>query len=80
MNNQYINLLKNTLCKKDNSNFNYTNYYMEFEDIPEYYEVNFNNYLYIITRFSFIPDGTEIFLLGMKSIVGMKKLLLRKLL
>ncbi len=45
---------------------------MEFEDIPEYYEVNFNNYLYIITRFSFIPDGTEIFLLGMKSIVGMK--------
>nr|SUY25429.1 Uncharacterised protein [Clostridioides difficile] len=37
--------------KKDNSNFNYTNYYMEFEDIPEYYEVNFNNYLYIITRF-----------------------------
>ncbi len=53
---------------------------MEFEDIPEYYEVNFNNYLYIITRFSFIPDGTEIFLLGKKSIVGMKKLLPRKLL
>lgn len=37
--------------KKDSSNFNYTNYYMEFEDIPEYYEVNFNNYLYIITKF-----------------------------
>lgn len=54
-------IAKIPFVKKDNSNFNYTNYYMEFEDIPEYYEVNFNNYLYIITRFSFIPDGTEIF-------------------
>lgn len=34
---------------------------MEFEDIFEYYEVNFNNYLYIIIRFLFILDGIEIF-------------------
>ena len=33
----------------------YVNYSIKFKDIPEYYEVNYNNYLYIISKFSFIP-------------------------
>lgn len=34
---------------------------MNFEDIPDYYELNYNNYLYIITKFSFIQCGDKIF-------------------
>lgn len=47
--------------KKEVSGDNYINYFMKFEDIPDYYELNYNNYLYIITRFSFIPCEDEIF-------------------
>ncbi|QYE99058.1 hypothetical protein [Paraclostridium sordellii] len=40
---------------------NYINYFMNFKDIPGYYEVNYNNYIYIISKFSFIPDEGEIY-------------------
>ncbi|MEG2056601.1 MAG: hypothetical protein RRZ84_01670, partial [Romboutsia sp.] len=40
---------------------NYINYFMNFEDIPDYYEVNYNNYLYVISKFSFIPGDDEIY-------------------
>lgn len=40
---------------------NYINYFMNFEDIPNYYEVNYNNYLYVISKFSFIPGDDEIY-------------------
>ncbi|MCC0649032.1 hypothetical protein [Clostridioides sp. ZZV15-6598] len=46
---------------KKEKGFNCIDYYMDFKDIPEYYEVNYNNYLYIITKFSFIPDESVIF-------------------
>ncbi|MEG1141871.1 MAG: hypothetical protein RSE41_05425 [Clostridia bacterium] len=39
----------------------YINYFFEFEDIPDYYEVNYNNYLYIISKYSFIPNENEIY-------------------
>lgn len=47
--------------RKDVEIDDYRNYYMNFEDMPEYYEVNYNNYLYIISKFSFIPNDNEIF-------------------
>ncbi len=40
---------------------NYINYFVNFEDIPDYYEVNYNNYLYVISKFSFIPGNCEIY-------------------
>lgn len=40
---------------------NYINYFMNFEDIPDYYEVNYNNYLYVISKFSFISGNDEIY-------------------
>ncbi|MFR3558126.1 MAG: hypothetical protein ACLTUN_06270 [Paraclostridium sordellii] len=40
---------------------NYINYFMNFKDIPDYYEVNYNNYIYIISKLSFIPDEGEIY-------------------
>ena len=40
---------------------NYINYFMNFKDIPDYYEVNYNNYIYIISKFSFIPDEGDIY-------------------
>lgn len=39
----------------------YTNYFFNFEDIPDYYEINYNNYLYVISKFSFIPREGEIY-------------------
>ena len=40
---------------------NHINYFMNFEDIPNYYEINYNNYVYVISRFSFIPSDDEIY-------------------
>lgn len=34
---------------------------MNFEEIPNYYEVNYNNYLYVISKFSFIPGDDKIY-------------------
>lgn len=47
--------------KKDTSYPDYTDYYMKFNDIPEYFEVNYNNYLYILSKFSFLPNADDIF-------------------
>lgn len=40
--------------------FSWVEYIMAFEDIPEYYEVNYNNYIYIISKFSFEPSDETI--------------------
>lgn len=53
---QFIN--KIPFVKKENENLSY---YMNFKDIPNYFEVEYNNYLYIISKFSFDPSGGEIF-------------------
>lgn len=47
--------------KKEVDENGYINYFMKFHDVPDYYEVNYNNYLYIITKFSFEPCEDEIF-------------------
>ncbi|MGL4738379.1 MAG: hypothetical protein ACRCW2_13090, partial [Cellulosilyticaceae bacterium] len=47
--------------KKEMIHDSYPDYYMKFEDVPDYYEVNYNNYLYVISKFSFIPSEDEIY-------------------
>ncbi|MEQ3339382.1 hypothetical protein [Clostridium butyricum] len=47
--------------KKEVSEDSYIDYFMKFEDIPNYYELNYNNYLYIITKFSFMQCEDEIY-------------------
>lgn len=47
--------------KKEVISDDYINYFVKFEDLPNYYEVKYNNYLYIISKFSFIPDEGEIY-------------------
>lgn len=47
--------------KKEIFENDYVDYFMSFKDIPDYYEINYNNYVYIISRFSFIPDDGEIY-------------------
>lgn len=46
---------------KDTSSIDYTNYYMNFNDIPEYFEVNYNNFIYILSKFSFLANDNDIF-------------------
>lgn len=47
--------------KKEVLSNDYTNYFFNFEDIPDYYEINYNNYLYVISKFSFAPSEDEIY-------------------
>lgn len=47
--------------KKEVLSNDYTNYFFNFEDIPDYYEINYNNYLYVISKFSFTPSEDEIY-------------------
>lgn len=41
--------------------YSLTEYSMQFKDIPEYYEVTYNNYSYVLSKYSFIPNDTEIY-------------------
>ncbi|MEG0711199.1 MAG: hypothetical protein RR448_03015 [Niameybacter sp.] len=47
--------------KKEVISNGYINYSMKFEDLPDYYELNYNNYIYVISKFSFIPNEDEIY-------------------
>ncbi|MBO3445263.1 MULTISPECIES: hypothetical protein [Clostridia] len=47
--------------KKEVLSNDYTNYFFNFEDLPDYYEINYNNYLYVISKFSFVPGEDEIY-------------------
>lgn len=39
----------------------YVDYTIPFEDMPIYYEVNYNNYMYVITKYSFVPEDGDIY-------------------
>ncbi|MDU6114580.1 MAG: hypothetical protein E6649_09185 [Paeniclostridium sordellii] len=47
--------------KKDIISNDYIKYFVNFEDIPDYYELNYNNYIYVFSKFSFIPSEDEIY-------------------
>lgn len=46
---------------KKEINERYVNYTIPFNDIPIYYEVNYNNYVYVITKYSFVPGDGDIY-------------------
>lgn len=60
--------------KKEVLSNDYTNYFFNFEDIPDYYEVNYNNYLYVISKFSFVPGEDEIYFSWSKIHIWDKKI------
>ncbi|MEG0578503.1 MAG: hypothetical protein RR490_01150 [Niameybacter sp.] len=47
--------------KKEVISNGYINYSMKFEDLPDYYELDYNHYIYVISKFSFIPNEDEIY-------------------
>ncbi len=40
--------------------YEYVNYYMNYEDIPDYYEVEYRGYIYILSRHMFVPSENTI--------------------
>ena len=56
--------------KKEVSEDSYIDYFMKFEDIPNYYELNYNNYLYIfektgyLIKMNLILDNAQVFKLS----------------
>ena len=40
--------------------YEYVNYYMNYEDIPDYYEVEYRGYIYILSRHMFVPTKNTI--------------------
>ena len=39
----------------------YVDYTIQFEDMPIYYEAKYNNYIYVITKYSFVPEDGDIY-------------------
>lgn len=64
--------------KKEVISNDYTNYFFNFEDIPNYYEINYNNYLYVISKFSFVPGEDEIYFSWSKIHIWDKKTSLKE--
>lgn len=52
--------------KKEVISNDYIDYSMKFEDIPDYYELNYNNYLYVISKFSFLPKEGDVYFIWNK--------------
>ncbi|MEG0152980.1 MAG: hypothetical protein RR744_07345 [Cellulosilyticaceae bacterium] len=64
--------------KKEVISNEYINYSMKFRDIPDYYEVNYNNYIYVISKFSFMPNEDEIYFNWSKIHLWDKKIAMEK--
>ncbi|MEG0353692.1 MAG: hypothetical protein RSD26_11230 [Cellulosilyticaceae bacterium] len=64
--------------KKEVISNEYINYSMKFRDIPDYYEVNYNNYIYVISKFSFMPNEDEIYFNWNKIHLWDKKIAMEK--
>ncbi|MRZ30575.1 hypothetical protein GKD08_17725 [Paeniclostridium sordellii] len=47
--------------KKEIISNDYITYFIKFEDIPDYYELNYNNYTYVFSKNLFIPSKDEIY-------------------
>ncbi|MDK0696016.1 hypothetical protein P5E93_15530 [Clostridium perfringens] len=54
------------------------NYFMEFEDIPDYYELNYNNYLYVFSKFSFKSSEHNIYFIWSKIHLWDKKVAMKE--
>lgn len=55
---ELIPFVKKTVDKQET--FTWINYTMRFEEMPEYFEISYNNYVYVLSKYSFVPGDNVI--------------------